>query len=85
MLGFGGHFLTKARRCFVTSAPTVKHEIEPLWGIEDLSRYHGVPVTTLYEWRTKHYGAAGQRIGRYIRYRPADVLAWVLSADLSAA
>ncbi|MDX6239753.1 MAG: hypothetical protein QOG10_4568 [Kribbellaceae bacterium] len=29
---------------------------EPLWGVEEVSAYLGVPVRTLYQWRTKNYG-----------------------------
>lgn len=48
-----------------------------LMTIEDLSEHLGVPVNTLYKWRTKGYGPAGRRVGKYVRYRPADVEAWV--------
>jgi DNA-binding transcriptional MerR regulator len=48
-----------------------------LWSIEDVSEYLGVPVKTLYGWRTKRYGPPGKRVGRYIRYRPEDVAAWL--------
>ncbi|MFJ9784209.1 helix-turn-helix transcriptional regulator [Amycolatopsis sp. NPDC101161] len=48
-----------------------------LWTVEDVSNYLGVPVSTLYQWRTKGYGPAGRRIGKYVRYRPEDVRSWV--------
>lgn len=48
-----------------------------LMTIEDLSDYLGIPVNTLYKWRTKGYGPAGRRVGKYVRYRPEDVDAWV--------
>jgi predicted DNA-binding transcriptional regulator AlpA len=37
----------------------------------------GVPVTTVYQWRTKRYGPVGLRIGKHVRYRPADVERWL--------
>lgn len=49
---------------------------DPRWSIEDVSTYLGVPVNTLYQWRTHDYGPVGVRVGRYIRYDPADVVAW---------
>ena len=52
-----------------------------LLSVQDLSNYLGVPVNTLYQCRTKGYGPAGRRIGKHIRYREADVEAWV--AELS--
>ncbi|ONF66953.1 helix-turn-helix transcriptional regulator [Amycolatopsis keratiniphila] len=53
------------------------HDVDPLWTVEDVSAYLGVPVGTLYQWRSKGYGPAGRRMGRYVRYRPEDVRAWV--------
>ncbi|EHR52144.1 hypothetical protein SacmaDRAFT_3946 [Saccharomonospora marina XMU15] len=48
-----------------------------LWTIHDLADYLGIPINTLYQWRTKGYGPTGRRIGKYVRYRPQDVDAWV--------
>ncbi|HEY2700614.1 MAG TPA: helix-turn-helix domain-containing protein [Pseudonocardiaceae bacterium] len=48
-----------------------------LWGVEDVSEYLGVPVNTLYAWRTKGYGPIGRRVGKYVRYLPTDVEQWV--------
>lgn len=45
--------------------------------IRDVADYLGVPVNTLYQWRTKGYGPEGRRIGKYVRYRPQDVETWV--------
>jgi excisionase family DNA binding protein len=45
--------------------------------ITDLSDHLGVPVNTLYQWRTKGYGPTGRRIGKHVRYRPEDVDSWV--------
>lgn len=45
--------------------------------IDDLAAYLGVPKNTLYQWRTKGYGPVGKRIGKYVRYRPEDVDAWL--------
>ena len=48
-----------------------------LLSVEDLSDILGIPVNTLYQWRTKGYGPPGVRIGRHLRYRPDDVNAWL--------
>lgn len=48
----------------------------PLWTIEEVSAYLRVPVNTLYQWRTRNYGPPGAKVGRYVRYDPADVVAW---------
>jgi predicted DNA-binding transcriptional regulator AlpA len=51
--------------------------VEPLWSVMDVSTYLGVPVKTLYRWRTVGYGPTGRRVGKYVRYRARDVIAWV--------
>ncbi|MEU0532981.1 MULTISPECIES: helix-turn-helix transcriptional regulator [Amycolatopsis] len=48
-----------------------------LLSIEDLSAYLQVPVNTLYQWRKTGKGPAGFRVGKYVRYRPTDVDAWI--------
>jgi excisionase family DNA binding protein len=48
-----------------------------LLSIEDLSGYLQVPVNTLYQWRKTDKGPAGFRVGKYVRYRRADVDAWI--------
>lgn len=58
---------------------------ERLWTVEDVAEYLGVPVKTLYEWRTKGYGPAGRRVGKYVRYKPEDVIAWFESLGGHAA
>jgi predicted DNA-binding transcriptional regulator AlpA len=59
--------------------------IDPLWTIEDVSAYLGVPVKTLYDWRSWRYGPVGKRVGKYVRYRATDVMAWFESLDSGAA
>lgn len=36
----------------------------------------GVPVATVYNWRSTGYGPRGFRVGKHLRYRLADVEAW---------
>lgn len=48
-----------------------------LWSVGDVAAYLGVPVGTIYQWRTKGYGPIGVRVGRFVRFRPGDVHAWV--------
>lgn len=47
-----------------------------LWAAE-VAEILGVPVKTLYQWRYKGIGPVGVRVGRHLRYRAADVEAWV--------
>jgi len=47
------------------------------WSPEDVSRFLGVPVPTLYQWRHKGLGPKSRRVGRHLRYEPNDVRAWL--------
>ncbi|WP_020420218.1 AlpA family transcriptional regulator [Amycolatopsis sp. ATCC 39116] len=58
--------------------------MERLWTVEDVAEYLGVPVNTLYDWRTRGYGPKGKRVGKYLRYKAADVIAWFESLDDAA-
>jgi excisionase family DNA binding protein len=50
---------------------------QPLWTPEDVANYLGVPIHTLYRWRYLGIGPRAARIGKHLRYDPADVYAWV--------
>jgi predicted DNA-binding transcriptional regulator AlpA len=42
-------------------------------------------VETVYQWRRKDIGPRGFRVGRYLRFDPEDVRAWVESLMEGAA
>lgn len=44
--------------------------------IRDLAEREGVPVPTVYGWNRDGTGPRYLRIGRYVRYRLADVITW---------
>ena len=50
-----------------------------LWPVHEASRYLGVPVGTLYQWRSAGRGPKCGRAGRHLRYRPEDVRAWFVT------
>ena len=50
-----------------------------LWSVHEASRYLGVPVGTLYQWRSAGRGPKCGRAGRHLRYRPEDVRAWFVT------
>ncbi|MBB5085327.1 helix-turn-helix domain-containing protein [Nonomuraea endophytica] len=47
-----------------------------LWTPEEVSEFLGIPLGTLYQWRTRRVGPRGRRVGKHLRYAPADVRAW---------
>ncbi len=46
---------------------------EKLLTVAEVAEYLGVPVRTIYAWRTRSEGPVGIRVGRHIRYRPSSV------------
>ena len=48
-----------------------------LWSPDEVADYLGVPRATLYGWRYKGTGPRAMRVGRHLRYRRADVEAWL--------
>ena len=47
-----------------------------LWSVQDVADYLGIPLKTLYNWRTRGIGPRARRVGRYLRYEEQDVRAW---------
>jgi predicted DNA-binding transcriptional regulator AlpA len=43
---------------------------------EDLARREGVPLQTVYGWNKTRTGPRFMKIGRHVRYRLTDVIAW---------
>lgn len=52
-------------------------KLEPLLTAQEVADLLSVPIATLYQWRSRGCGPAGMRIGRHVRYDPADVHAWL--------
>ncbi len=49
----------------------------PLLSPKDLASYLGLPVATIYRWRSYGYGPPGVRVGRHVRYRIEAVDQWL--------
>ncbi len=52
---------------------------------EDVAALFAVPLETVYQWRRKHTGPPGFRVGRHVRYDPAAVAQWVADQTHAAA
>ena len=61
----------------MTRSPSQRTPGERLWSAVEVARFLGVPVATLYRWRTTHTGPVAFRVGRHLRYDPAEVDAWL--------
>lgn len=57
---------------------------QPHLTVEDLARREGVPVQTIYGWNKTGTGPRFMKIGRYVRYREADVIAWETSRTVAS-
>lgn len=44
---------------------------------DDIAEMFEVPLETVYQWRKKRTGPRGFRIGKHLRYDPADVRSYV--------
>ncbi|WP_371497859.1 helix-turn-helix domain-containing protein [Kitasatospora sp. NBC_00374] len=44
---------------------------------DDIAEIFGVPRETVYQWRRKRTGPPGFRVGKHVRYDPAEVGAYV--------
>lgn len=51
--------------------------MDKLMSPTELAEFLDVPVATIYQWRTRGEGPRGVRVGRHVRYRPADVERWL--------
>jgi hypothetical protein len=53
---------------------------EDMWDAERASQFlGGVPIGTLYQWRSRRYGPRSYKVGGQIKYDPADLRRWLLS------
>jgi excisionase family DNA binding protein len=43
----------------------------------EVAQYLGVPVATVYAWNTRGMGPKRFHVGKYVRYRRADVDNWL--------
>jgi hypothetical protein len=53
-------------------------ECDRLWSVTDVSRFLGVPISTLHQWRYLGRGPAAFRVGKHLRYDPYAVRRWLV-------
>jgi len=44
---------------------------------DELAALLGIPLATIYRWRSRGDGPCGIRVGRHVRYRTEDVERWL--------
>jgi hypothetical protein len=60
----------------LTAAQRAASVTERHLSIADLAEREGVPVETVKKWNWTGTGPTYLRVGRHVRYRLADVVAW---------
>ena len=48
-----------------------------LWSTTEVAEYCGVPVSTVYSWKKRGIGPPAIAVGRYLRFDPDDLRAWL--------
>jgi excisionase family DNA binding protein len=54
------------------------------WTVDDVAAYLRISKKTIYKWRLKDEGPPAARVGKHLRYDPADVVAWRKSLMIAA-
>ena len=60
-----------------TSLPLPLPDLPPLLDIRELSSYLGVPVSTIYDWRSRGVGPRAYRFGKHLKFAVTDVTEWI--------
>jgi len=70
----------KAHESSTTAAGAATAEalgLQPLIDVAELAAYLGVPVSTIYDWRTHGKGPTAYRFGKHLKFAVSDVQKWV--------
>jgi excisionase family DNA binding protein len=59
--------------------------LDRLMDIAELAAYLGVPLSTIYDWRTRGKGPAAYRFGKHLKFAVSDVREWVAEQREAAA
>lgn len=51
--------------------------VQKLWTPEQVAEFFGVPLATIYRWRSRGGGPRGFRVGKFLRYEDAEVRAFI--------
>jgi excisionase family DNA binding protein len=71
------HELSYAR-CWRHTRTTKKEIVmESLMRPDQLAEQLGIEVATIYRWRYRNFGPPAVKIGKYLRFRPSEVEAWL--------
>ena len=60
-----------------TEAQPTPWGLEPVIDVGELATYLGIPVSTIYDWRTHGLGPPAYRFGKHLKFAISDVRLWV--------
>ena len=60
-----------------TPLPLPPLDLPPLLDIRERSEYLGVPVSTIYDWRSRGVGPRAYRFGKHLKFAVTDVTEWI--------
>lgn len=49
---------------------------EQCWSIVEVAEFLNVPPDSVREWRKKGYGPPARKVGKHLRWNPAQVREW---------
>lgn len=59
--------------------PLVAGSLNPLWNAQRTADYLGITVQSLYNLRMTGRGPRAVRVGRYLKFRESEIIAWTES------
>jgi len=59
------------------TVPATVIALDTLMTVEEVAALLRIPTGTLYQWRSRRTGPKSLKVGRYLRYEPADIRAWL--------
>ncbi|ABW10887.1 excision promoter, Xis [Parafrankia sp. EAN1pec] len=72
----GARMPTRVSGSAMTTGSSEKNNAR-LWTANDLARYLGVPVNTIYKWRSTGEGPPAYKVGRHLRFDAQEVADWL--------
>lgn len=60
-----------------TPLPPSLPDLPPLLDIRELSEFLGVPVFTIYDWRSRGVGPRAYRFGKHLKFAVTEVIEWI--------
>jgi excisionase family DNA binding protein len=51
--------------------------MEKLLSVQEVAELLAIPVPTVYRWRYEGTGPVGLKVGRHVRYDPAELRRWL--------